>query len=86
MDKLYVIKRLGLVDYEPDYLMLMRDGEFNWVSRVGKAEIYELAEDAFVELNRVKRSGAGTIDYCVMEIEVNEVRVELTTKPAEEER
>jgi len=85
MDNLYIIKRLGLVDYEPDYLMLMRDGEFNWVGRVGKAEIYELAEDAFVALNQVKRvsNDSNVIDYCVMEIAVNEVRVEITTKPTE---
>ena len=85
MTSVYIIKRLGLVDYEPTYLRLYESDElqWQWVHHITNSKIFRLPEDAFVVLNNVKKSSGGEIDFCVMEIEINEKRVELTTKPEE---
>ena len=82
MDSIYIIRRLGLVDHEPTYLRLLESNntEWQWVHHMTNGKIFRLPEDAFVVLNKVKNNGGVGIDYCVMEIEINEKRVDITTK------
>ena len=81
MDKIYVVRRLGLVYNEPTYLRILEDDvSWQWVHHITNCKIFRLPEDAFVVLNKVKNDGGFGIDNCVMEIEINEKRVDITTK------
>ena len=83
MNKIYVIRRMNIGGDGPSYLRLESKTNVTWVHYVSQTTIFGLVEDAFVTVNQLKDE-FNAMDYCVMEIEVNEKRVEISTKPSTE--
>lgn len=82
MNKIYIIRRMNIGNGGPSYLLLEFVTNVTWVHDVSECTIFGLVEDAFVVVNQLKDT-LNALDYCVMEIEVNEKRVDISTTPSE---
>ncbi len=89
MNKIYTIKRSGIGKDSPNYLQLYRGNEpengIVWRHWPTECTFFSRIEEVFMVLNKIKnRAGKGDVDYHVIEIEINETCVDISTTPSEE--